>query len=165
MVPKLINIAIKRFLDEDSSLLQGEAAKEECISHRLALYIHEAIIYNINDDFIPLRTDIKSGKIKIDTEYDKAFDVRKTMGGEEIRPDIIIHERGCNDRNIAFIEIKKRYRSQDDINKCRGAKEAPYKYQYSIIIDRLATNPRITIFKDTGEMIEYDYPMPDNTLV
>jgi hypothetical protein len=44
----------------------------------------------------------------VDVEYNRDIDKLKTSGGEECRPDIIIHERTSPENNHVVIEVKKR---------------------------------------------------------
>ncbi|MGP0593168.1 hypothetical protein ACTRXD_11635 [Nitrospira sp. T9] len=113
-----------------------------------------------------LRQKIKSGHVKVDVEYDKALDEEKINDGKPSRPDLLIHHRGNNLDNYAFIELKKSYRTKRDIEKCEGAKKSPYDYKNVLIIDLLEKSPCemriIEILAAGGEPNRHPYPSNDD---
>ena len=140
MFIQVIWSAFKRFKEEDNNLFVGKRVKEECVSHRIALYIQEILLggdWKEITELTDLKQKIKAGWVKIDLEYDKSSDLPKEIDGELSRPDILIHHRGnCSD-NYAYIELKKGYRNKRDRAKCLGAKKTPYNYHHVLIIDCL----------------------------
>jgi hypothetical protein len=95
---KKITTVIDRFLStkfDDTELLRY-GVKEEAISHRLGCYLR----------------DIFEGENKpcvVDCEYNKFGEGKgKVVEGKNIRPDIIIHQRGNQNYNLMAIEVKKR---------------------------------------------------------
>ena len=128
-------MALEKYYREDHTDLRR--LKEECINHRIAMYIQENFLATPSHELCEPAEKIKSGKIKVDVEYDKAADQQKTIEGKSSRPDILIHHRGDNTDNFAFFELKKNYRSERDSEKCRGAKCSPYSYTHVLIIDCL----------------------------
>ncbi|MFZ1745973.1 MAG: hypothetical protein WBO24_18570 [Nitrospirales bacterium] len=141
MLIKAIWAALERFHGQDSDLFRGKHVKEECVNHRVALHVQEALLMGTCEELNDLRQEIISAHVKIDVEYDKALDQGKIIGGEPSRPDLLIHHRGDNSNNYAFIELKKRYRTPRDIEKCKGAKKSPYDYKQVLIIECLRNPP------------------------
>ncbi|MCA9422613.1 MAG: hypothetical protein KDD63_06055 [Bacteroidetes bacterium] len=95
------------------------------MNHRIALYIQEIILgrdWKEITELNILNQEIEAGKVKIDIEYDKSFDLPKDIDGKLSRPDILIHQRGNYLKNFAYIELKKYYRNKRDREKCIGAK-------------------------------------------
>lgn len=71
---------------------------EQALSHRLTVYLEN------------------SNKFKgyiVDCEYNRRGADRKTIDNKGFRPDIIVHERGNNNKNLLYIECKQPY--SDDI--------------------------------------------------
>ena len=117
----LLKCALKKLISKDLYLIQKNL-KEECINHRLAVYLEEGI-KNSNLDF------------RIDVEYDKSIDEKKKecLNGKPMRPDIIIHERGHNEKNILAIEAKKGYIEKHDREKIKDLLDC-YEYDYGCLI-------------------------------
>jgi len=134
---QIIECAVTALKTCDRYLLDKEV-KEECINHKIANHLYTAMMMNENEHFYEIVNLIKSGKMSIDLEYDKHKEARKEMpGGLMVRPDIVVHERGSDNYNFMFIEVKKSYSSKLDIEKCKKAKMEPFNYQHSICIDKL----------------------------
>lgn len=99
--------ALERFYAQDRDLFIGKKVKEECINHRVALHIQEALLMSTCEALNYVQQKINSGHVKVDVEYDKAVDQGKEIDGKPSRPDLLIHHRGNNSDNYAFIELKK----------------------------------------------------------
>ncbi len=138
MLIQAIWTALERFYDQDNDLFKGKHIREECVNHRVALHIQESLLMTTCEELNDLRQNITSGHVKIDVEYDKAVDQKKIIDGKSSRPDLLIHHRGDNSDNYAFIELKKGYLSKRDIEKCKGARKTPYNYTNVLVIDCLA---------------------------
>lgn len=139
MFIQIIWKALERYYREDhAELFKGRPVKEECINHRIALYLQTLLLETTCGEFCLLTQGIREGKIKIDLEYDKSADHGKIIDGQPSRPDILIHRRGDNSDNFAFLELKKNYLNKRDVEKCRGAKESPYEYKNVLVIDLLS---------------------------
>jgi hypothetical protein len=99
--------ALKMLLQYDGDLIETQP-KEECINHKLAQYLecvlHEKTLLDGRD---------------VDIEYNKyKEDEKKSSGGRNIRPDIIVHERKSGNRNnLIVIEAKKNYDAKGDRDK------------------------------------------------
>jgi hypothetical protein len=117
----LIKYALKKLICRDLYIIE-QNLKEECINHRLAIYLCEGI------------KELKLDLI-VDIEYDKSIDERKKKcsNGKPMRPDIIIHERGNNENNFLAIEAKKNYPTEHDREKIRDLLKC-YKYTYGCLI-------------------------------
>jgi hypothetical protein len=91
----------------------------------------------------------------VDCEYNRNRDEKKTVSGDPVYPDIIVHVRGT-DRNLLAIEIKKksaaeRYKEKDRV-KLRCLK-AEYGYQYAVFL-QLPTG-RGAVNRERDEVIEW----------
>jgi len=128
--------AVKRLVQSDSDLMETQP-KEECINHKLAQYLEEA-----------LREKNLLNGCCVDIEYDKHKEDEKKMShGRNIRPDIIAHERKSgNRRNLIVIEAKKGYSSKQDREKVTDLMKNP-SYQYSVgaVISYLPDKPYVRI--------------------
>lgn len=60
-------------------------------------------------------------ELNVDVEYDKyKEDEKKSSGGKNIRPDIIVHKRKSgNENNLIVIEAKKNYIDKKDVEKIK----------------------------------------------
>jgi hypothetical protein len=107
--------AVSDFMIENPSLLDLEA-HEQAISHRVAYYLESQFC--------------KGRNLNVDCEYNKHLDVCKAFNFEKeykkcdcdgckyarekksdpeklLRPDVLVHSRGNDDRNLIAIEIKQ----------------------------------------------------------
>lgn len=162
MLIKAIWTALESFHAQDSDLFRGKHVNEMCVNHRVALHVQEALLMGTCEELNDLRQEINSGRVKVDVEYDKALDQGKIIDGKSSRPDLLIHHRGDNSNNYAFIELKKGYRTKWDIAKCEGAKKSPYDYKNVLIIELLEKSPcKMHIFEflaADGEPTKHIYP-------
>lgn len=106
---KIVINSLKNLCEKDLILIE-KSLKEECINHRLALYIEN------NKTDHPELTNID-----VDLEYNKyEHDHKKMMNQTPIRPDILVHKRESgNSSNHIAIETKKSYSSQHDKKKIK----------------------------------------------
>ena len=113
--------AIRRLVQSDGDLITTQP-REECMNHRLALYLERALC----------KKKLLDGCC-VDMEYDKyKEDEKKTSDGRHIRPDVIAHERKSGSRrNLIVIEAKKGYASKADKHKVDDLVNSR-NYQYSL---------------------------------
>ena len=86
MLIKAIWAALERFHAQDSDLFRGKHVKEECVNHRVALHVQEALLMGTCEELNGLRQEINSGRVKVDVEYNKALDQGKIIDGKPSRP-------------------------------------------------------------------------------
>lgn len=134
---QIVENVIIEFLKNDLQLLSINESKlkahEIAISHRLAVY---------------LERNLTNKGLSVDLEYNKHGTNNKLLDGEPIRPDIVIHSRGNDNKNLMVIEVKKSEHTKkeklDAINKvrklCRGTE---YKYQYGYVVEASKTTLKI----------------------
>lgn len=115
--------ALKSLIKFDEELIENQP-KEECINHRLALYLEE---------ILRKKELSKEQKVNVDVEYDKyKEDKKKSSDGKNIRPDIIVHKRKSgNKNNLIVIEAKKKYIDKKDKTKIRDLVNNE-KFKYSL---------------------------------
>jgi hypothetical protein len=107
--------ALERVYSQDFSLIERQA-HERSVSFRFGLYFAEIIEQTSfgNDD-----------DLTIDAEYNRNLRTVKNMEGflarQGILPDILLHNRGFNDKNIVVIEFKGHWSGNGrDDEKLRG---------------------------------------------
>lgn len=109
-----IKKALKTFIRKDRDALYKTNAYETTINHRVALY---------------LESYFKG--FSVDCEYARDIeDVKRNDSSKQIRPDIIIHERGKASNFIIF-ELKKHgkesKKARSDIEKLKNCNHLAYK--------------------------------------
>lgn len=110
-----IATALQRVYSQDNSLIERRA-HERSIAFRFGLYFSEIIKQtSFGDD----------DELIIDAEYNRNLFNAKNMQGfnapQGILPDIILHHRGFNDKNIVVIEFKGHWSGNGrDDEKLRG---------------------------------------------
>lgn len=103
-------------LEKDSNIIDRKL-HENCINHRLAMYMGLGIEHNV---------------INVDCEYNKNMDGAKEVLGHKRLPDIIIHQRKSNENNLILIEAKKQKLDVEDIEKINYYLLEPYKYKVTV---------------------------------
>lgn len=84
------------------------------------------------------------------------------MGESRIRPDIIIHKRGSNEKNFVVIEIKPWW-NRDDVIKDEAKlaylinqdNEFKYKYGLSLLIEQSRVGDKAKIFENGKAQGDY----------
>lgn len=109
-----VNIALEKLKELDEFLLVNDVS-ERSITHKFAIYISE--LFPDCDVDCEYNSNIQSdnGRKYIYLIKQKAEElglIRESDGDSEdvlriVYPDIIVHKRGVNDRNILIIEVKK----------------------------------------------------------
>ncbi|HEY8462421.1 MAG TPA: hypothetical protein VIM29_00055 [Bacillota bacterium] len=127
-VKQIMESSLSRLVEKDSELIDRRV-KEECINHRLAIYIDENY-----RQFCGQRNHCN-----VDLEYNKNLDREKEVydgNGKpiRIRPDILLHKRGSNDNNLIAIETKKDCFKRHDMDKIQALLKPPFRYLYGFII-------------------------------
>lgn len=135
---QIIEKALYLLYSKDSYILDRRL-KEECINHRLAKHLESIFPFERYRE----SQDSHHLNLTVDLEYNKMGDDDKATQYEDygsdkhIRPDIIIHSRGNNFRNILAIEAKKSYVNLYDKYKINKLMSNPYNYQYGCTISYL----------------------------
>lgn len=113
--------AVTDFLSKETGLLEL-GVYEVSISSKLMTYVSRVF----------------SG-YDVDAEYNKHGTAEKKLNGKVVRPDIVVHERQYDDRNLLVIELKKKNKAAKkdidhlidftDVNGIDG-----YWYDYGLFI-------------------------------
>ena len=86
--------ALRGFFCEDIDLLCLDA-HEISITHKLAEHLQRQF-----------------EGLKVDCEYNRlGDDLKKLSDNQNVRPDIVVHKRGCKGSNELVVEVKNRTRS------------------------------------------------------
>lgn len=106
-----LNRAINKFKKDDFYLITNKAS-ERAMAHRIATYLEsEFENYNVDCEY-NINIEHNSDRKKIyllEEEVKKYKPTHTVIENKEVSvfPDIIVHKRGTNDRNLLVIEIKK----------------------------------------------------------
>ena len=86
-------LAVDLFRSNDSQLFDFDRLElpERPISHRIGFYLQ-----------------LLFGEYDVDCEYNKHLEGKKTVEGDEYRPDAVVHKRKRDDYNLLVVEIKAR---------------------------------------------------------
>ena len=154
-----IKKAINGLIRKDFLLLTIDSS-ERSIAHRLACYLED---------------EFKKDDYSVDCEYNRREDrpkmirrfwenIDKSQLGKNVYPDIIIHERGNNKRNLLVIEIKKSSnKSQEERDfdflklKAYMHEGDEYQYKYGLFVDFFVNEefekyPEIKFFRNFREI-------------
>lgn len=144
--------ALERVYSQDFSLIERRA-HERSIAFRFGLYFSEIISFtSFGDD----------EELTIDFDYNRNGEGVKDMEGfslsHGVYPDIILHRRGYNNKNVVVFEFKPSWRMkgyQEDLEKLIGFTNPLINdYQYGLgVFIRLGTtleSCEITYYKNGG---------------
>ncbi len=117
--------ALRKLFEHDARLLVLRA-HERSVCHRLAIYLEEA--YRALNG--------RAGIVQVDCEYNRHDTDPKKVDGDLVYPDIIVHEREKDERNLLAIELKLSTNpdsDDDDIAKLRGYR-GELHYQHALFL-------------------------------
>ena len=131
--------------EADEPVKNDEHVSELSISHKLGHYL-ELFVTGYH----------------VDCEYNRNLADKKSMGESRIRPDIIIHKRGSNEKNFVVIEIKPWW-NRDDVIKDEAKlayltnqdNEFKYKYGLSLLIEQSRVGDKAKIFENGKAQGDY----------
>lgn len=113
--------SIKEFYDKDSLLSERKGMEQACV-FRIGLYLQERL------------KKAKISDVVVDCEYNKNGDhpKRTVMFVEGVRPDLLIHKRGNNTKNLLVVEFKgwwnrAKNRDEDKLKSLTSSKDV-YHY-------------------------------------
>jgi hypothetical protein len=139
---EIIMQALDMLYARDSFLLEKDAS-EWAIAHRLAVYIEKALP--------GWHVDCEYNRQGPDNDVKKTT---KTTNGAAVRPDIIVHHRGCVDisHNLLAIELKKSA-SDKDFAKLKQYTAKPtgnrkFQYQYGLALEIRKQEQKLTWFEN-----------------
>ena len=131
-INKKVTKALRKLRKKDSSLLEIDV-NERTISHKLAEYLQEEF-----------------PKLHVDCEYNRHGGLTKLLDlpkdqinwddieSKTVFPDIVIHKRKIDSRNLLVIEIKKssnKVKREFDINKIIGLTINTYNYKFGLFVE------------------------------
>ena len=116
--------------EADEPVKNDEHVSELSISHKLSHYLELFVT-----------------EYHVDCEYNRNVADKKSMGESRIRPDIIIHKRGNNEKNFVVIEIKPWWNRDDN--------EFKYKYGLSLIIEQSRLDDKAKIYENGEAQGDY----------
>ena len=172
-IENIVKYAIEELYKNDIFIIKNKE-HEASITARIAMYLRDKIeagneSKNGENNVYDKSNDNK--KIVVDCEYNRHLTGQKFVNvedGKKMRPDIIIHTRGCDDNNILFCEAKKGNLDSDDKIKLDSATKEPYEYKYALGIYNIKPD-KITlkwyIKSESQNPIICKYDVKDNKLV
>ena len=120
----------KNLLEKDLDLIKN-CNYEPTISGRIAMYFRECFV------------DLEKENIFVDVEYDKfglndkKRSIQSNGNSNNIRPDILIHERTTQNKNLLYCEIKKDVcENASDKNKVKEQVDDK-NYKFGLFINKI----------------------------
>ena len=146
VVKHKVKKAIRKLRNQDSFLIDADT-NERTISHKLAEYLQEEFPkLNVDCEYNRHGTDIKKLNTIIITNKVGLYDIE----AKTIFPDIIIHERNTDNRNLLVIEVKKssnRRGHQLDKTKLGLLTKDDYRYHFGLFLE--------LSMSDTNDVLEW----------
>ena len=115
---------------------------EQTFAFRVGIYMHE------------LLKNTEYASLNLDCEYNKHWNYTKKINGEGIRPDMLIHSRGNDDKNILAVEFagwwQKDEKIEDDKAKLEDLTKSngEYRYRLGALVKIGKNEPTYVYFKD-----------------
>lgn len=136
---RYVKQAMKELYNKDRILLKDNVS-ERCLVYNFARHLEKIL------------KDTEYRNLSIDLEYNRSCERLKELEGQKTSyPDLIVHERGTDDKNTIVIEFKKWNNKnikvlEKDRKKLKGFK---YEYRYKM--------PILIIFdKESNEKVIYE---------
>lgn len=156
------NYAFNMLLKYDAFAISNDS-HEQCLSGRLAMYLREFLLNYENDD---VRIDVEYNKDKQNTKLQNQNIPHDSNTNPYIRPDVLIHQRGTNDNNILYCEIKKN--NDCDNNKVKEQVFHNRNYNFGVSISHLSLKliqlELYEIVKGSQHCEKYNYNFIKNEL-
>ncbi len=136
-VKQIIDSAIAKLIENDAELLDINVSERALMFH-LARYIHELTPVEFNVD-CEYNRHLKDPKSLLFAKNASGVDA-----GHKVLPDILIHIRNSDEKNLLVIEIKKpEVNFDEDIKRLKAFKKEPYSYTFAalVIIGNVGTKP------------------------
>ena len=142
----IVECALRKLYDKDRFLIEQQI-NEPCICHKFAEYLQEHF-YEYNVDCVYNR----HGKLVKEAD---GISYERGSKTDFIYPDILVHVRGNDERNILAVEAKKKYYDKkDDYAKLRFLtdKNKGYDYKLGLFIRFLRGGPKFIWFESGVEL-------------
>lgn len=154
--------ALTKLYKNDEFLIQNDV-HEQTMANRLAMYLREDLLLAEENG---LRIDVEYNRDGVDGE------IKRNKSNKQIRPDIILHERGSRGmeyrNDIIYCEIKKNsVNAKEDVNKIKEQmQQRSYKFgiymclisknktQFNLYSSKRDTNPRTFEFDPKASTLE-----------
>lgn len=134
-VRQKLKAALKKLRVKDSFLIKADT-NERTISHKLAEYLQEEFPnWNVDCEYNRHGYDIK--KLRV-THMPKGNVELNETEAKTIFPDIVVHERNNDERNLLVIEVKKTSNTESrqfDREKIIGLTKDEYRYRYGLLLE------------------------------
>lgn len=155
-----IDKALEEFTKEDKYLLENNAC-ERSMAHRIACFLENGFPgYDVDCEY-NINIESESGKkciYMIEEEIKKHKETRNiTERDFRVFPDIIIHERGVNSKNLVVFEIKKEESTvPEEFDKFKLEKYTDQnnpdglKYKYGVFVKLMKNGRHIKQYYSNG---------------
>ena len=144
-IENIINCCLKKLRGLDKYLLDKKV-NERAITHKLAEYLQQHFPeFNVDCEYNRYLGYRKRIRLKRDREmdvsnlsYEKlAKLIWENKEADTLYPDIIIHQRGIQEKNLLVIEVKKSSNPDDgefDKKKIRELMLQPFNYKFGLFL-------------------------------
>lgn len=172
--------AVMKIFQNDMCLLE-ESVHETTINHRLAIYLER--YFKLSDPITKRRilsVDLEYNRLSNSGDYitsdnhTKLLFEYKTVDGEvlhdlkNVRPDIVVHERGTNNHNVLWLETK----IGSDIELCTedrakvyyACSQLGFDLGVSLLIDYPSKRVVIYLVSARHHCIEYEFEIKDDRI-
>lgn len=154
IIDSFISVALDILYEKDAALLVSNVG-ERCIVFKFAKYFEQILT----------KRGYLSNGLSLDVEYNHHLNETKTMRQRPkgSAPDLIIHQRGNDGRNILVLEAKKASASKSKIQKDEGKIKdyrREYGYAFGVMLifgkNRNSTNFKFIPTDPTDEEVLFD---------
>ncbi len=136
IIERHLNAAISRVIECDSVLLE-DCTGERCIAHRLAVYLEDEFRgWHVDCEFNRQGAKGARGTKRVSASADLP-ESRPGQSTKDVTPDIIVHMRRRDDRNLLAIEVKPSDSGElpTDREKLRKYMSDPHlRYAFAVLV-------------------------------
>ena len=148
----IVNFVLDELYEKEKYLFKNDLSERNMVFHFARYFSYVLSSY----DFNGLSVDCEYNRNSLNTNGQKEIYINNIR--RKIYPDLILHERGSNLRNILAIEFKKsnNKRIDYDIKKLCYLTDSKYEYRYMlgmlVILGKSRDDVIIKIFKNGWEV-------------
>ena len=150
-IEEKVNLALDIFYVKDKYLIDNDI-HERSMTHKLAIYLEELFNgYDVDCEYNKNGLHIKEIPDK-NKEIQKIRNSSRNKDLISVFPDIIIHKRGDESKNLVVIEVKKdnatkNNKEEIDILKLKAYTTEDLNYRYGIYINLKNSREKVVIKK------------------
>lgn len=151
-IKSLVDESLQEFYAKDVGLFKHKAVSERCMMFHIGWHMLKK-----------MKSTPEFYGLDLDCEYNRHLNDPKSMQGQLVIPDLVIHSRKKDDHNILVVEFKKGNPSKIDKQKDEDKLEYftnpnnEYAYLFGLFVELHPTEAHIKLYQNGTFCSEWNY--------